>query len=157
MPGVDKNLLENFLQARNQALIFGKNDIDPKTGKPTIVDPQTNRPIVMSDGIIEQVEAYASKYCYNKLTKSVFDTAIMQMSKVAKKPTGNEYLFVCNEKAWFDLQHVLEATLSNYHTDGTVFWSQKANQYVTVGAPGFDTYRWGGKTQNCLLRIERFV
>jgi len=144
LPSVDKNLLENFLTARNQGLLFGKSDIDPKTGKPTIVDPQTNRPIIMSDGIIEQVEAFASKYCYNKLTKSVLDTAIKVLSEKAAKPIGNKYLFICNETGWYQIQDLLENKLAQYHTDGTVFWSMKAGQYVTVGAPGFDTYRWGG-------------
>lgn len=44
MDTVQKNLLENFLTARNQALLFSKGNVDPTTGKPTIVDPDTNRP-----------------------------------------------------------------------------------------------------------------
>jgi hypothetical protein len=44
MDKVQKNLLENFLTARNQALLFSKGNVNPETGKPTIVDPDTNRP-----------------------------------------------------------------------------------------------------------------
>lgn len=40
MDRVQKNLLDNFLQGRNQALLFSKGNVDPKTEKPTIVDPK---------------------------------------------------------------------------------------------------------------------
>ena len=40
MDKVQKNLLENFLTARNQALLFSKGNVNPETGKPTIVDPR---------------------------------------------------------------------------------------------------------------------
>ena len=39
MDKVQKNLLENFLTARNQGLLFSKGNVNPETGKPTIVDP----------------------------------------------------------------------------------------------------------------------
>ena len=44
MDSLEKNLLENFLTARNNALLFGKSNIGPD-GKPTIVNPEDNRPI----------------------------------------------------------------------------------------------------------------
>ena len=53
-------------------------------------------------------------------------------------------MFICNEKAWQDIQDVLETYLSQYHTDGTFMWSMKANDYVSVGAAAFDTYRYAG-------------
>ena len=144
MDTVEKNLLENFLTARNQGLLFSKGNVDPKTGKPTITDPITNRPIYISDGLIPQVEAFASKYAYNKLTINVLKTAIMSLNRTAKKPTGNHYVFICSEKFWYDLQDILDTYLASYHTDGTYLWSMKANDYVSVGAKGFDTYRYGG-------------
>ena len=52
MDKTKKVLLDNFLTARNNALLFSKSNIDPVTLKPTIVDPATNRPIYISDGII---------------------------------------------------------------------------------------------------------
>jgi len=76
MDTVQKNLLETFLTGRNQALLFSKGNVNPQTEKPTIVDPDTNRPIYISDGLIPQVEAYASKYAYNKLTINVFKNAL---------------------------------------------------------------------------------
>ena len=40
MDSVQKNLLETFLTGRNNALLFSKGNVDPTTGKPTIVDPK---------------------------------------------------------------------------------------------------------------------
>ncbi len=153
MDTVEKNLLENFLTARNQGMLFSKGNVDPKTGKPTIVDPITNRPIYISDGLIPQVEAFASKYAYNKLTISVLKSAIMSLNEKARKPTGNHYLFICSEKFWYDVQDLLDTYLAQYHTDGTYLWSMKANDYVSVGAKGFDTYNWGGNSVS--FKVDR--
>jgi hypothetical protein len=43
-------------------------EIHEVNGKPTIVDPDTNRPIYIGDGIVPQVERFANKYAYAKLT-----------------------------------------------------------------------------------------
>jgi hypothetical protein len=61
---------------RNQGLLFSKGNVNPETGKPTIVDPDTNRPIYISDGLVPQAEAYASKYAYNKLTMNVLKSIL---------------------------------------------------------------------------------
>ena len=55
-------------------------------------------------------------------------------------------MFIVNEKAWYDLQDLFDEYLAQYHTDGTYLWSMKANNYVSVGAEGFDTFRYGGNT-----------
>ena len=146
MTTVERNLMENFLQARNQGMLLSKSNINPQTGKPTIVDPDSNRPIYISDGIIPQVEAFCSKYAYNKLTINVLKSIISSLNEKATKPTGNHYMFVVNEKAWFDVQDILDNYLSQYHTDGTYLYSMKAGDYITVGTPGFDTYRFGGNS-----------
>lgn len=145
MDTVQKNLLDTFLEGRNNALLFSKGNID-ENGKATIVDPATNRPIYISDGLIPQVEAFASKYVYNKLTIQVLRTAIQTLNEKARKPTGNSYMFICNEAFYYQLGDVLDTYLAQYHTDGTYLWSMKANGYVEVGAKGFDTYRYMGNT-----------
>lgn len=43
MDTVEKNLLQNFLEVRNQGLLFNRTNVD-KNGKTTIVDPDTGRP-----------------------------------------------------------------------------------------------------------------
>lgn len=40
----EKVLLDNFLYARNNGLLFNKCNVNPVTGKPTLQDPDTGRP-----------------------------------------------------------------------------------------------------------------
>jgi len=142
---LEKNLLDNFLTARNQALLFGKSNIDAN-GKPTIVEPDTGRPIYISDGVIPQCEAFCSKYAYNKLSIITLQTVISMLNEKANEDTGNHYVFLCNNKFWQDLYRVLGDYLAQFHTDGTYLWSMKANDYVSVGAKGFDSYNYAGNT-----------
>ena len=81
----EKDLLENFLYVRNNGLLFNKTNVD-KNGKATITDPDTGRPIYIGDGIIPQVERFASKYAYTKLTVDVFNTALSAMVEKATQP-----------------------------------------------------------------------
>lgn len=53
-------------------------------------------------------------------------------------------VFICNEKFWNDLNNTLGEFLAQFHTDGTYLWSMKANDYVSVGAKGFDSYNYAG-------------
>ena len=86
----EKELLENFLTSRNQGLLFNKTNIDVN-GKATIVDPGSGKPIYIGDGLIPQVERFASKYVYNnKPTVDVFNTIMQSMNEKAEKPTGNK-------------------------------------------------------------------
>lgn len=47
----------------------------------------------MYDGLIPQVERYASKYVYSELTVDAMQTAIGMMNQKAEKATGNKYAF----------------------------------------------------------------
>ena len=89
MDTVQQTLLNTFLEGRNNALLFSKGNVD-ENGKATIVDPQTGRPIYISDGLIPQVEAFASKYAYNKLTIQVLRTAMQALNEKAKNAQGNK-------------------------------------------------------------------
>ena len=40
----EKQLLDNFMLARGKGLLLNRSNIDPRTGKPNIVDPETGRP-----------------------------------------------------------------------------------------------------------------
>ena len=144
MDTVEKNLLRNFLEVRNNGLLFNKTNVD-KNGKPTISDPDTGRPIYIGDGIIPQIERFASKYVYNKLTPAAFQTALSMMVEKAANPTGNKFVFICNEKMWGDIQVALSEYLARFKPVGTYLWSKAANGYVDVGAT-FDSYQMGGNT-----------
>lgn len=141
----EKVLLDNFLYVRNNGLLFNKCNVDVN-GKPTICDPDTGRPIYIGDGIIPQVERFASKYAFAKLTVEVFHKVLSVLNQKAATPTGNHYIFICNERMWGLVQTTLAAYLAASHTDGTYMYSVAANDYVKVGAKGFDTYNYGGNT-----------
>lgn len=141
----EKELLDNFLTSRNQGLLFNKTNID-KHGKATIVDPDSGRPIYIGDGLIPQVERFASKYVYNdKPTIEVLHTILQTMNEKAEKATGNKYMFIVNEKLWNDIQYTLGSYLADFKTDGTFMYSKAANDYVKVGAT-FSSYNFGGNT-----------
>ena len=71
-------------------MLFNKTNIDVN-GKATIVDPDSGRPIYIGDGLIPQVERFASKYVYNnKPTPEIFNTIMQTMNEKAEKPTGNK-------------------------------------------------------------------
>ena len=142
MDKVEANLLKNFMYVKNQGLLFNKTNVDVN-GKATIQDPDTNRPIYIGDGLVPQIERFASKYGYNKLTVGVMQTAINTMCQKAENPTGNKFTFVVNEAMWNQIQLSLSEWLSRFHTCGTYLWSKEANGYIKVGAT-FSTYEIGG-------------
>lgn len=145
MTSMEKNLMENFLLVRNQGLLFNKTNVDIN-GKATIQDPDTGRPLYIGDGIIPQIERFASKYAYNKLTMSVLETAIHMLAQKAASPTGNNFMFVINERMWTQLQGILSDYLWKFKsTLGSYAWSKKANGNLTVGTT-YDAYEFAGNT-----------
>lgn len=44
--------------------------------------------------IIPQVERFASKYAFAKLTIEVFHTVLAALNEKANNPTGNKYVFI---------------------------------------------------------------
>lgn len=142
--------MRNFNEACNNMLLLSRGNVDVN-GKPTLQDKQ-GRPIYIGEGMIPQVERYASKYMYNKLTMEVFNTMINSLGEKADNPTGNHYTLVVNEKFWYDAQLALGKFLSDNRTDGAYLWSKGANDYINVGA-AFNSYNFGGNS--VLIRVDR--
>ena len=141
-----KNLIENFLYVRENMMLLAKGTMGVD-GKSTISDRATGRPITVGDGLIPQVERFASKYSANNITINTFQTVIEQMVSKSEQPTGNHFLFVCNEQGWAIVQRVLGKYLADRKADGAYLWSEGGNkgqgQYVKVGNT-FDSYEYGG-------------
>lgn len=142
MKSVEKELLDSFLESRNNALLLQKGNVDVN-GKSTLYERETNRPIYMGDGIIPQIERYAQRYGYSNLSVNVFMNVISHLRQKSKSSTGNQYAFVVNDKFYDQVQRVLGELLKEYRTDGTYFYSVKADKNVSVGAT-YDTYIYGG-------------
>lgn len=144
MNAAEKDCLDSFMAARANALLWGKTNVD-KNGKPKIYDPETGEPIVSGDGIIPQIERFAGKYVYSKMTAKVLNSAIMAMIQKSENPVGNHYVFICNTPMWAEIQNSLSAWIRDWKTVGTFMFSQKANDYVKVGAT-FNSYEFAGNT-----------
>lgn len=115
-------------------------------GKSTISDKGTGRQIQIGDGMIPQIERFASKYSANKVTINTFHTVIQTMVEKAESPTGNHFVFVVNEPAFAIVQRVLGKYLADRRTDGAYLWSKSGEgKYIKVGAT-FDSYEWMGNT-----------
>lgn len=148
-----KNLIENFLYVRENMLLLAKGTMNVN-GKSTISDRSTQRQIQIGDGMIPQIERFASKYSANKITINTFQTVIQTMVEKAESPHGNHFSFICNEAGWGIVQNVLGSYLSNRKTDGAYLWSKGSGEgkYVKVGAT-FDSYEWGGNTVS--FKVDR--
>jgi hypothetical protein len=143
----EKELLDTFMYAMNQGLAFNKGNIDVN-GRATISDPDTSRPIYIGEGLIPQIEAAANKYVYGaKITTSLFNKIMSDMSDKAQSDTGNKLIFIVNRKLWNDVQITLGEYLKNFRSDATYIYSKSANKgmggYVKVGAT-YDTYVYAG-------------
>ena len=85
MNTAEKDCLDSFMAARNNALVWGKSNLD-KSDKPTIYDSETGRPIVSSDGIISQVERFATKMLFTRLNARYLNKALQIMVSKSEKP-----------------------------------------------------------------------
>lgn len=145
LPTIEKNILDNFLQCRNNSLVFGKTNVDA-SGKSTIVDNITGYPVYMGDGIIPQLERYGTKYGFAKITIPFMERILSIMRQKKRKPTGNVFTFIVNEILWDSINSTLRDYLNSWKTIGTFMFSEKANKEIEVGNNGFYSYSNAGNT-----------
>lgn len=140
MNSAQKDLLDNFLFVRNNGLLFNKNNVDIN-GKSTISDPDTGRPIYISDGIIPQASRFANKYvvAVNQINVGLFNRVLADMASRADEPTGNDFVFICNERFWQTANVALFQFFANFSNAAAALYSKKGNGYLEVGAT-FQSY-----------------
>ncbi len=143
MNTAEKDCLDSFMEARNNALLWGKSNMDASTGKPKHYDAD-NRPIITSDGVIPQIERFATKFVFNKLNVGYFEKAMQALVAKSAKPQGNSYVLLCNTAFYNEWQRVMSAWITAHHTDGSFLYSKGANGYVDLGAT-YESYTYGGK------------
>lgn len=144
LPKCEQVLIENFLQVREGKQAWGKSDVDA-AGNPKIYEPETGRPIMTSEGAIPQMERFATKFVFSKLTVAWLKKALNALTLKSDKGTGNKYAMICNRLMWDDAQMCIDLFLKDRHTDGDFLWSKSSNGYIAAGAT-YDTYIWGGNT-----------
>ena len=149
-PDKKKTLLSNFMAARNQSLLWQHGTMD-ENGKATITDRQ-GRAIIAGDGIIPQINRYASKFNYTKLSTSLLNEIMLNLSRKCEDVTGNQFVFVVNTKLWNDLQNTMSEFLNNHHTDGAFIYSKAANGMVKAGAT-YNAYVFSDNT--VMFNVDR--
>lgn len=150
MPKIKQQLLDSFMDARNNSLLLAKGTMDAN-GKSTVIDYQ-GRPIIAGDGVIPQINRFAGMYNYSKLSVAVFNKAIMVLTQKSEKPQGNTYAFVCNEKAYSDVQISLAEFLNQYKMISPVVYSAAAGKKVEVGVE-YTAYNFLGN--EVIFKIDR--
>ena len=150
MNTAEKDCLDSFMEARNNALLWGKSNMDA-TGKPKIYD-EDGRPIVSADGVIAQIERFATKFVFSKLNIGYFEKALQAMVAKSEKPQGNQYMLLCNTAFYNEWQRVMNAWIVAHKTDGSFLYSKGTNGYVNLGAT-YESYTYGGNTIS--VKIDR--
>lgn len=151
MPKVKQVLLESFMESRNNNLLFAKSTMD-ENGKSTIHDPHTGRPLIAGDGCLPQINRFAGMYSYAKMSISVFNKAILAMTQKSERPQGNEYMFICNERLYADIQNVLAEQLMQFQPVDAAVYSKEANGKIKVGAE-YSAYTFMGNT--IIFHVDR--
>ena len=93
---MEKDLLDNFQLTKNNALLWAKTTMDAN-GKSSVITDD-GRPLIAGNGLIPQIDRFASKFKYAALNINVINTMMEQMSQKSAKPTGNHYTFIINER-----------------------------------------------------------
>lgn len=150
MNPAEKDLLDSFMEARNNALIWGKTNMD-ETGMPKTYDAD-GHPIIVPDGIIAQIERFATKFVFNKLNMNFFERALQTMVAKSEKPTGNTYTLLGNTAFYTESQRVANAWIIAHKTDGNFLWSKASNGMVDLGAT-YQSYEFAGN--KLIVKIDR--
>ena len=119
--------------------------------KSTVIDQQ-GRPLVAGDGAIPQINRFAGKYNYSKLSIAVFNKAITTMVQKANEPTGNNFIFICNELFYADIQTVLAEYLNQFKVLNSFIYSQAEEKTIKVGAT-YSSYEFMGNT--VIFKVDR--
>lgn len=145
----EKDLLDNFQTVKNNHLLSGKTTMD-SNGKCTVLT-EDGRPLIAGDGVIPQVERFASKYKFAKLNIGVINTMLEQMAQKAVNPTGNTFTIMVNDRLWGMVNSTLASFLKDWGSVPTMLYSKAANSMVKadnalkVGAT-FVSYEVSGNT-----------
>ena len=119
-------------------------------GKSTVLTDD-GRPLIAGDGLIPQIERFASKFKFAKLNVNVINTVMDQMSQKAVTPTGNHYTFIVNDRLWGQINTTLGDWLKLWGSTPTMIYSKGTNSFVKADNPlkvggTFVSYEIAGNT-----------
>lgn len=84
--------------------------------------------LIAGDGLIPQIERFASKIKYAKMNVNIMSLAMDQMSQKAKNSIGNHFVFIVNNKLWSQVNLALGDWLKNWKSTPTMVYSKDANK-----------------------------
>ena len=105
-----------------------------KNGKSTVLT-EDGRPLIAGDGLIPQIERFASKYKYAKMNVNVINTMLDQMNQKAANATGNNYTFIVNDKLWGQINTALGDWLKLWGSTPTMLYSKASRSMVKADNP----------------------
>ncbi len=153
MTSMEKTLLENFLAVKNQHDLFARSNVDIN-GKPTITDPETNRPIYIGDGIIPQIERFSYVITFETMLISYLKEAMNFMISKSENLTGNDYTLICNSLMWQQVNDNLMNEIAKWNPSNTLMYSKVAGTRKNIGESidgiqvgnTFTSYKYLGNT-----------
>lgn len=89
--------------------------------------------------IIAQVERFANKFVFSKLSAKFFNKALSALVSKCEKAQGNTFVFIMNSQMSYEVQDTLAAWIDGKKVDQAFLYSKEANGYVKVGAT-FSSY-----------------
>lgn len=146
---MEKDLLDSFQFVKNNHLLWGKTTMDVN-GKSTVLT-EDGRPLVAGDGLIPQIERFASKFKFAKMNVNVINTVMDQMNQKSATATGNHYTFVVNDRLWGQINTTLGDWLKLWGSTPTLMYSKAAQGMVKADNPmkvggTFVSYEIAGNT-----------
>lgn len=151
---MEKDLLDAFQTVKNNALLWQKTTMDAN-GKSSVLT-EDGRPLIAGDGLVPQIERFASKYKYARLNVNVINTVMEQMNQKAVNPTGNHYTFIVNDRLWGQINTTLGDWLKLWGSTPTMLYSKatqsmiKADNPMKVGGT-FVSYEISGNTVSFMV------
>lgn len=130
---MEKDLFENFQTVKNNHLLWGKTTMDAN-GKSTVLTDD-GRPLIAGDGLVPQIERFASKQKYAKLNVNIINNVIDQMNQKAANATGNSYTFIVNDRLWGQINSTLGDWLKLWGSTPTMMYSKAAQSMVKADNP----------------------
>jgi len=130
---MERDLFDSFQTVKNNHLLRGKTTMD-RNGKSTVIT-EDGRPLIAGDGLIPQIERFASKFKFAKMNITVLNTIMSQMNAKAAEATGNHYTFVINDLFWTGINQTLGDWLKNWNSVPTMLYSKAEGKMTGVDNP----------------------
>lgn len=91
--------------------------------------------LIAGDGLIPQLERFASQYKYAKMKIDVINTVMDQMNQKAANATGNDYTFIVNDRLWGQINTALADWLQRWGSTPTMLYSKAVGSKVDAKNP----------------------